>query len=356
MDHVIFNLFYLQVIRRTPKFSENLANCAEDWRSINSYKRMGLVFITNPRLPSDSDSSNDEGSFETATSFSKTKCCSNDGVDDKMAGNLISGNNLRTLPQEGSRSADNIDVQEVFNKSNKFTSLTDCNSNCPICPCTKLPSEECCKKYDHIGCIMLHAQQQQLQFGKYSITNTASSSDTYHSAMSSLTSSDCGFLQNGSKLLLPKLGTYEEETESTTLINPSTISSITRSGILESHFPVYLDSSDEKSSLLSNESPRFRSMERKPCKTVRYSQSCNLKGSRENSDDGAFCRNESLPLLSSLVEKSSPKNYAKRKKVVYPIHTPPIIQQNNNTITVIQSNSSPSSFSNLYIHRNESEV
>ena len=125
---------------------------------------MGLVFITNPRLPSDSDSSNDEENFELATNFSKIKCCSNDGVDDKTTAKLLSGNNMRTLPQEGSRSADNIDSAEIYHKNNNFASLTDCNSNCPICPCTKLPSEECCKKFDHIGCIMIHSQQQKLQY------------------------------------------------------------------------------------------------------------------------------------------------------------------------------------------------
>lgn len=39
-----------KVMRRTPKISDNLATCADDWRSINSYKRMGLVFLTNPRI------------------------------------------------------------------------------------------------------------------------------------------------------------------------------------------------------------------------------------------------------------------------------------------------------------------
>lgn len=276
--------------------------------------------------------------------------------------------NFRLQP-EGSKSADNLDNNDNYN-CNKFTvsdsaMLKDCNSGCPICPCTKLPPEECCKKYDHISCIMMLAQQQQ--YGKFSI-NTASSSDTYHSAMSSLTGSDCGFWANGNKFLSPKLGTYEEETltndqPSSATLNPATISSITRSGILESHFPVYLDSSDEKSSLLSNEnSPRFKNPLRKPTKTVRYSQSCNIKSKNAaNSVEDDFCgfsRNESLPLLSNLAEKSSPTNYVKRKKTVYPIHyTPPLIQQSNNTITVTtHSASSPASITSLHLFRNESSV
>ena len=79
---------------------------------------------------------------------------------------------------------------------------------------------------------------------------------------------------------------------------------------------------------------------------------------KSNDDDfGGFARNESLPLLSNLVEKSSPTNYMKRKKVIYPaIHTPPIIQQSPKIFPVTtHSRSTPASISNLYIF-NESNV
>lgn len=336
------------VIRRTPKFSENLATCADDWKTQNNYKRMGKVFITNPKLTGSDSDSNGDGSFGTAESLPKANCC-----NEKI---LKENRN----PQDW-RSVDNIDNKFYPQpNSQKFTvsdsaMMNECKSQCPVCPCTKLPPEECCQKYDHISCIMITAQEQR-NSEKYSITNTTSSSDTYYS----LTGSECGFIQNGTKILLSKLGTYEEETltcefpnsaQNSITINPTTISSITRSGILESHFPVYFDSSDEKSSLLSHEnSPSQRSNQRK---NVHYSQSAPRKHSTE--DFCGFMRNESLPLLSNLVEKSSPTNYMKRKKMIYPTHTPPIMQPSPRIIPAAKSKSTPTSITNLYIF-NESNV
>lgn len=340
------------VIRRTPKFAENLATCADDWKTQNNYKRMGKVFVTNPKLTGSDSDSNGDGSFGTAESLQKEVCCNNN--DRTMKDNRM---------QQDWRSVDNIDNKFEGHQNNKqFTTVSDsammndCKSQCPVCPCTKLPPEECCFKYDHISCIMMSAQEHRGD-GKYSITNTNSSSDTYYS----LTGSECGFIQNGTRVLLSKLGTYEEETltcelpasaQNSITINPTTISSITRSGILESHFPVYFDSSDEKSSLLSHEnSPR----QKPPRKTVHYSQN-NPTRKMSNDDFGSgFSRNESLPLLSSLVEKSSPTNYMKRKKVIYPIHTPPILQPSPRIIPTTKSKSTPTSITNLYVF-NESNV
>lgn len=337
------------VIRRTPKFSENLATCADDWKTQNNYKRMGKVFVTNPKLTGSDSDSNGDGSYGTAESLNKTVCCnSND--------HLLKENRK----QQDWRSADNIDNKPDQKQNKKFTvsdsaMLNECKSQCPVCPCTKLPPEECCQNYDHIGCIMMSAQEQR-NSGKYSITNTNSSSDTYYS----LTGSECGFVQNGTKVLLSKLGTYEEETltcelppsgQNSITLNPTTISSITRTGILESHFPVYFDSSDEKSSLLSHEnSPSLKNPHKK---TVHYTQSNASKQSNE--DFSGFSRNESLPLLSSLVERSSPTNYMKRKKMIYPIHTPPIMQPSPRIIPTTKSKSTPTSITNLYVF-NESNV
>lgn len=333
------------VIRRTPKFSENLAMCADDWKTQNNYKRMGKVFVMNPKLTGSDSDSNGDGSFGTAESLPKAGCCT---IDNRM--------------QQDWRSADNIDNNYDPHQKNKnqFTvsdsaMMNECKSQCLVCPCTKLPPEDCCQKFDHISCIMISAQEQR-NSGKYSITNTTSSSDTYYS----LTGSECGFLQNGTRVLLSKLGTYEEETltcelpasaQNSITLNPTTISSITRSGILESHFPVYFDSSDEKSSLLSHEnSPSQKSSQRK---TVRYAQETQRKRSTE--DFRGFMRNESLPLLSNLVEKSSPTNYMKRKKMIYPTHTPPIMQPSPRIIPAAKSKSTPTSITNLYIF-NESNV
>jgi hypothetical protein len=311
------------VIRRTPKFSENLATCAEDWKTQNNYKRMGKVFVTTPKL-TDSDSDDGDGSYDTAESLTR-----NEDFDN---------NNLTPL--------------QHYKNRRFLVSDAGCLSQCPVCPCTKFPAESCCQRSDHISCIMLSAQEQNGN-GRYSITNTTSSSDTYYS----LTGSECGssgnFMSNGTKVLLSKLGTYEEETltceltaQNSATLNPTTISSITRSGILESHFPVYFDSSDERSSLLSNEnSPSLKGSQKR------------LNDERKKSlgDTSKFSRNESLPLLSSLIEKSSPTNYMKRRKMIYPIHTPPIMQNSPRVTPAIRSKSTPTSVTNLYIF-NESNV
>lgn len=325
------------VIRRTPKFSENLATCADDWKTQNSYKRMGKVFVTNPKLTGSDSDSNGNGSFGTAESLQKEICCNNN--EQAMKDNRM---------QHDWRSADHIDdkFEELNNYKQYITvsaMMNDCKSQCPVCPCTKLPPDECCEKSDHISC-MLSAEEHRCD-GRYSISNTNSSSDTYYS----FTGSECGFVQNGTKVLLSKLGTYEEETlicelpaQNSTTINPSTISSITRTGVLESHFPVYFDSSDEKSSLLSHETSPSWNPQRK---TVHYSK---IK-------EEGFSRNESLPLLSSLKEKSSPTNYMKRKKVIFPIHTPPIKQPSQRIMPSTKSKSTPTSITNLFVF-NESNV
>lgn len=337
------------VIRRTPKFSENLATCADDWKTQNNYKRMGKVFIMNPKLVGSDSDSNGDGSFGTAESLpNKGGCCNENTIKDNRM-------------QQDWRSADNIDNKSDMHQSNKnfafsdSAMMNDCRSQCPVCPCTKLPPEECCQKFDHISCIMMSAQEQR-NSGKYSITNTTSSSDTYYS----LTGSECAFVQNGARVLMSKLGTYEEETltcelpssaQNSITINPTTISSITRSGILESHFPVYFDSSDEKSSLLSHEnSPSQRNTR----KAVHHPQS-HVARKMSSEEFCGFSRNESLPLLSSLVEKSSPTNYMKRKKMIYPIHTPPILHISPKIVPTTRSKSTPTSVTNLYVF-NESNV
>lgn len=279
-----------KVMRRTPKFSINLSN-VNDADNL-AYKRMGQVFITNSFLSktlsseSNSTSSNDEHSFETAQSFSKPGYC----IDNKSI--------LRNLPDGSSKSADNIDENMNLGQNSKFISDTavHCNSGCPICPCTKLNPEECCQKSDHISCILLLAQQKH---GKHSITNTTSSSDTYYT----ISSSDCGFIQQNNKLGANKFKSLEGDS-----FNSTTISSITRSGILESHFPVYVDSSDENRSL-------FDSPQSKNAFKHAYSTNADI----HIAESGFIRNNESLPLLSNLVDRSSPNNFVKRK--IHPIST-----------------------------------
>ncbi|XP_061400044.1 uncharacterized protein LOC133335762 [Musca vetustissima] len=60
-----------KVMRRAPKFIENLSTCAEDKRNLDQYKRMGRVFISHPLFhhqPSQNSSDEDDDSFESANS------------------------------------------------------------------------------------------------------------------------------------------------------------------------------------------------------------------------------------------------------------------------------------------------
>jgi hypothetical protein len=306
------------IMRRTPKIVGNLSTCADDWKSVNSYKRMGKYFVSHPQRVPSNDDSNDStvDIYESATS-------------------------LRL--QEGSRSADNLeDGPNMYTggATNKLAVsdsaiLNECQSGCPTCPCTGFTVGACCPKLDHSKCLsdtyrfQQHQQQQQHHQPRYSFTNTTSSSETnYQSALSSLTGLDYA----------TPFGHSSPSASSLTHQNGSVSS---RPGVLESHFPVYPDTCDEHLSLLSNERTS-------PAKVVRFTkngsasstsgsssvatkanqQSSRLKKRNQAVDSGgspnnAFSRNESLPLLSNLAERSSPQHFVRRKNYVYPASNSP---------------------------------
>lgn len=285
-----------KVMRRTPKITGNLSTCADDWRSVDSYKRMGKIFVTNPNVPSNSDSS-EEQSFESSFSLTKSKCCA---------------------VTENSKSADNLDGDnQIIQSVNvaKFTMsdsaiLNECISTCPRCPC-KITSSvlrmDCCQKYEHSSCIDTIKEQIPQ-------TNTSSTSDTtYHSAMSSLNTFDP----------IQFSPTY------TTSLNENSSSSKSydsparcRSGVLESHFPVYLDNTVESTSLLpvKIKSPKIVLKSDRRRGDVSF---VTTKRINDDNDDRCFSRNESLPLLANLNEKSSPIKYVHRKNHVYPMQSSP---------------------------------
>lgn len=75
-EDVIFEsqLHTPKVMRRAPKFTENLSTCAEDKRNLDQYKRMGRVFINHPLFnaqPSLNSSDDEDDSFESANSYRK---------------------------------------------------------------------------------------------------------------------------------------------------------------------------------------------------------------------------------------------------------------------------------------------
>nr|XP_029733226.1 uncharacterized protein LOC109404729 isoform X1 [Aedes albopictus] len=313
-----------KIIRRTPKVSGNLSLCAEDVKTINSYKRMGKIFVLN-RAPSDSDSTVD--SYESAHNVIVL-----DGKGIIGAEMLTAGG---TSPiKENSKSADNLDelnTRQVVpgGTSNSGASGTkktsfavsdsaipqECTSNCPSCPCRRSPGGPCCQKFNHRECYNYkYTSFNIFKFNNSRDSKTTSSSDTYHSAMSSLT------------------GDLDHPGSSTNQLHSSSSSSSSRTlqnanlkpGVLESHFPVYQETvSEERLSLLSN--IRESSPVRLPAAATTISnQRLILKDQpvivkRHNEDDlNAFARNESLPLLANLVEKSSPTNYVRKKHSVYP--------------------------------------
>lgn len=274
-----------KVMRRAPKITGNLSKCADDWQLVDKYKRMGKVFITNPVPLLSSDSSGD--SFESTHSLTKTRCCTTNTPQ------------FNEMQAESSKSADNLDNDHTPTgpsiSTNKLTMsdsaiLDGCISKCPRCPCkysTASMRLECCRKKDHIWCLeMLDDAQNQ--------TNS-SNSDTYHSALSSLVT-----IENYPPQTTPRLA----------------------SGVLESHFPVY---AEESTSLLpaSVRSPKIFKRNEKQLNNGK-SDGGFKRFTNDYEHERRVSRNDSLPLLANLVERSSPNTFNRRRNhTVYPITSSP---------------------------------
>ncbi|XP_037036591.1 diacylglycerol lipase-alpha isoform X1 [Bradysia coprophila] len=265
-----------KVLRRAPKITGNLSRCADDWRQVETYKRMGKVFLTNPLVLSDSS----DQSYESANSLNKKD-------DDRC----------HQLTQENSKSADNIDGDSKSSESFTTAKLTmsdsamlsEYQSACTDCSTMSRLSDNQCSK---------HIRQTN--------TNTTSSSETYYSALSSLTTLEPFNSPGSTKQIFSKI---VEEPQARNV------------GFLESHFPLHSststdnsDDSHERDSLLSN-SPKIGQ-----CRSIRRPHFGDEK--KRNNDDVCFSRNESLPLLSNLSKSSSPSNFLRRKKYVYPMDSP----------------------------------
>lgn len=241
-----------KIMRRTPKISGNLSTCADDWKSIEKYKRMGKIFITNPIVPFNQSTESSEESFESASSL----------IQQKRFNQQI----------ENSKSADNLD--DVDDDEKLLTTKLTMSDSAILNESIIIDSNKC---------VSINNQRT------LNCLTGNSSSDTYHSAMSSL---NCLEL-NGIKPI-------KKITESNL-----------RFGVLESHFPAFLEN-QETSMLLQQHSPKIQ-LSSKNDRRVSI-----LTKKRNTSDDKIFSKNESLPLLSSLSEKSSP-SFVKRKKYVYPM-------------------------------------
>lgn len=301
------------IMRRTPKIAGNLSSCADDWRSVDTYKRMGKVFITPARrTPSKSDSS--EQSFESANSYKH---------DRNVAQQKCGGD-------QGSKSADNLDEPdsgEILNASKLTWSdsailAESCSSRCPNCPCRIRSSVDCCQQLDHSFCRRVtttsngHARQAFA---------SGSSDATFHSAQSS--SSQFGSRSSPRRCFRQDIA----------------------DGVLESHFPVYHSphtipsmlpqSINETASLLddivskhassASSSPRTKPPRRKDLvasATGRAAATASSTNRWTDDDDDdnqrCFSRNESLPLLSKKLAASLTArglSSKRNRKQVYPI-------------------------------------
>lgn len=302
------------IMRRTPKIAGNLSGCADDWRSVDTYKRMGKVFITPARrTPSKSDSS--EQSFESANSYKHERKCGGD---------------------QGSKSADNLDEPdsgEILSASKLTWSdsailAESCSSRCPNCPCRVRPSADCCQQLDHSFCRRVTTTKTN---GFTRQTAASGSSDaTFHSAQSSI--SQFGATSSPRRCFRQDIA----------------------DGVLESHFPVYHSPhtipsmlpqyhSNETSSLLddivskhassASPSPRAKPPRRKDlvaaavagrAAAAAATASSTNRWTDDDDDDSQRCfsRNESLPLLSKKLAASLTArglSSKRNRKQVYPI-------------------------------------
>lgn len=284
-----------KVMRRAPKITGNLSKCADDWQLVDKYKRMGKVFVTNPvHLFSSSDSSG--GSFESTHSLTKPKCCTNaTGENSKSADNLDNDSSRPSFNTTKMRMSDSAILEY------------HCFSKCPNCPCKQSNSSlrlECCQRKDHSWCVDSSDDQQN---------QTSSTSDTYHSATSSLVT----ISTQNNPIRLP-------------------------SGVLESHFPVYSEGTiNETTSLLSSTVTKGRSPKIKRKTGKQTNGSGNNSGGIANKNDAGFkrfvesdrrfSRNDSLPLLADLVERNSPNSFNRRRNyTVYPITSSPSKRNESN--------------------------
>lgn len=226
---------------------------------------------------------------------------------------------------ENSKSVDNLDGSDACDEILSAAKLTmsdsailgdGCSSRCPNCPC-KFRSE-CCTQYDHTFCrvtrsIYPYSSHIQPQ-------TTTSSSDTYHSAQSSLTMLEpVMFSPKSTKNRVDRHGQEEY---------------ILPHGVLESHFPVYPieneASSFEQSALIpSSPRPTSASSSSTTTSTAHFTPVANSKirlnvaRKRNGEEDLCFSRNESLPLLATLssdFKGTSPsRHYKRNRKKVYPM-------------------------------------
>ncbi|KAH8411542.1 hypothetical protein KR215_006471 [Drosophila sulfurigaster] len=218
-----------KVMRRAPKFSENLAGCAEDSRNLDQYKRLGRVFVTFPRIfPGDSmtastlqqqhqqlDSNSSDDSFESAHSLQQR---------------------LQLPPTVAcaascSKSADQLDepgasvVKKLTFSDSNILADEHCLRLCPHCPCRSDAGRDCCTRHEHQECAASNNNNNN--------TTTVGSTDTnssFYSANSSTSLEQQPAVAPAAVARQLNGGCGAAALHDEILMRP---------GVLESHFPVY---------------------------------------------------------------------------------------------------------------------
>ncbi|KAH8409025.1 hypothetical protein KR009_005327 [Drosophila setifemur] len=272
-----------KVMRRAPKFTENLAGCAEDNRNLDQYKRMGRVFVTFPRIFPDHSLDSSDDSFESASAHS-----------------------LQRLPQlpQTSKSADPLDgdqvkaretqpVKKLTFSDSDILSEEHCLRLCPHCPCGRDAQKGCCTRSEHSRC-ELEASAGGGGGGNALGLGLGSTDTSFYSASSSLEQFGTPGRQNG--------GPHLEEI-------------LMRPGVLESHFPVLGGGSSpmETPALVAPASPSPLSNGKRP----------DVVGGRVrkrlSSEEFVFTRSEDLPSLVQIGDRCSGSPAGRRRKgCVYP--------------------------------------
>lgn len=237
-----------RIMRRTPKIAGNLAGCADDWRSVDTYKRMGKVFVTGSlqQAAGASNGSNSasgiessEQSFESANSMG------------------FAGRDGTAVAEPGaSRSVDRLDgppaTAEILMSAAKLTwsdgdILGDaCQApRCPHCPCRYYRSgSDCCPQLEHAFCVRPMANGPAAAAGRSGgrrfggPVNSGSSDGTFYSAESSQQRLDGGALSSSSSLL-SALASPAQRVQRVQLEPRATM-------VLESHFPCNVAEEDEE--------------------------------------------------------------------------------------------------------------
>ncbi|XP_036221138.1 uncharacterized protein inaE isoform X2 [Bactrocera oleae] len=313
-----------KIMRRAPKFSENLSNCAEDSRNVDQYKRMGRVFVTLPPIFDGvhSNNNNQKSSFDSSDeSYESVQSLSRLASNhDPITGHDSIGSTM-LQPKQSSKSLDPLDSVAVEQKPTDRTTKKLTSSDSEI-----LNEAEVAEIKDNFSLLFEHNRSLIGVLDEH--TSYGSADTTFYSANSSIeqfsTPGKLMYCSNsGGNGILACQSVPEE-------------AFIIRPGVLESHFPV-LDSVSDLADRNSAETiddfdiPTCSTSTNVPTKQIKRETIGGRIRKRLSSEDFIFTRTEDFPLVSQLGEKSN-----KRKAAVYPagsnysvLRTKPPICSNN---------------------------